>query len=147
MGNAQVVPGTSIPVPSCTPHRRYRDGLYVGEYWEEVAWPENHEMLKILNLNHDQAKSIFMAYAAVDIDNSGEMSIEEFHDYLGIPVTLFSERIFGVLDTDGSGALNFSEFCVGVWNYCTYDTKLIAKVRRSFCGTGASRPRSAAGLL
>jgi len=47
------------------------------------------------------------------------MSVEEFHDYLGVPVTKFSERIFGVLDTDGSGALDFGEFCVGVWNYCT----------------------------
>jgi hypothetical protein len=52
------------------------------------------------------------------------MSVEEFHDYLGMPQTKFSERVFGVLDADGSGALDFEEFSAGVWNYCTYDTKV-----------------------
>jgi hypothetical protein len=32
----------------------------------------------------------------------------------GVPQTKFSERIFGVLDMDGSGALDFAEFAVGV---------------------------------
>lgn len=56
------------------------------------------------------------------------MSVEEFHQYLGVPQTKFSERVFGILDLDGSGALDFLEFAVGVWNYCTYDTRLITKL-------------------
>ena len=56
------------------------------------------------------------------------MSVEEFHQYLGVPQTKFSERVFGILDLDGSGALDFLEFAVGVWNYCNYDTRLITKL-------------------
>lgn len=41
-----------------------------------------------------------------------------FHSYQGVPQTKFSERIFGVLDMDGSGALDFFEFSVGV-RYCS----------------------------
>ena len=56
------------------------------------------------------------------------MSVEEFHQYLGVPQTKFSERVFGIIDLDGSGELDFLEFAVGVWNYCTYDTRLITKL-------------------
>jgi len=37
-----------------------------------------------------------------------------FSLHQGVPQTKFSERIFGVLDMDGSGALDFFEFAVGV---------------------------------
>ena len=56
------------------------------------------------------------------------MSVEEFHEYLGVPQTRFSERVFGILDLDGSGALDFGEFAVGVWNYCTYVRPFAASV-------------------
>ena len=56
------------------------------------------------------------------------MSVEEFHEYLGVPQTRFSERVFGILDLDGSGALDFGEFAVGVWNYCTYVRPFAAPV-------------------
>lgn len=113
---------------SLRPQRRYRGGMTVLEYFEEEIWPENHETFDILNLSRKQAKIIFDAFVAVDVDNSGEMTIKEFHAYLGVPQTKFSERIFGVLDLDGSGALDFKEFAVGVWNYCTYDIRLITKL-------------------
>uniref|UniRef100_A0A7S2CHR9 Calmodulin n=1 Tax=Octactis speculum TaxID=3111310 RepID=A0A7S2CHR9_9STRA len=108
--------------------RRYMSGMLPEDYWEKVAWPENKEVLSILQLNKHQALKIFEAFVDIDSDNSGEMSVEEFHVYLGMTSTKFSERIFGILDADASGALNFSEFAVGVWNYCTYDVRLITKL-------------------
>lgn len=108
--------------------RRYLKGMYAHEYWEELAWPDNKDTLEVLNLDKEKSRVIFDAFVEVDEDNSGQMSVEEFHDYLGVPQTKFSARIFGVLDTDGSGSLEFSEFVVGVWNYCTYDVRLITKL-------------------
>ena len=70
------------------------------------------------------------------------MSVEEFHSYLGMPVTKFSERVFGILDADGSGSLSFEEFSVGVWNYCTYDVRLVTKL--AFDIFGSQRPPSSA---
>lgn len=108
--------------------RRYKSGMTPDQYWEQVAWPENEETLTILRFNRDNAFKVFSAFVDIDGDNSGEMSVEEFHSYLGMPVTKFSERVFGILDADGSGSLSFDEFAVGVWNYCTYDVRLVTKL-------------------
>ena len=82
--------------------RRYMQGMMPSEYWEEIAWPENRETLEVLRFTHDQALTIFRAFVDVDRDCSGEMSVEEFHEYLGVPITRFSERVFGIIDLDGS---------------------------------------------
>lgn len=64
MGSGASVAGHHLP--QCGHGRRYRNGLYVHEYWEEVAWPENKETLGVLNLDHDKSRVIFMAFADVD---------------------------------------------------------------------------------
>ena len=56
------------------------------------------------------------------------MSVKEFHHWLKYPLTKFSERVFGMLDLDNSGFLDFNEFLIGVWNWNTYDASLIAKL-------------------
>ena len=53
--------------------------------------------------------------------------MKEFHGFLGLKPSRFSERIFGILDLDESGALTFNEFVIGIWNFCTYDAMLITK--------------------
>lgn len=70
---------------------------------------------------------MFLLYAKVDVDGGGEVSLEEFHRHFDIDVTKFSERVFGYLDLDDSGELNFNEFVVGIWNFCTFDSKLMVK--------------------
>lgn len=60
---------------SCRPERRYLKGMTAHEYWSEEAWPENREVLECLNLKHDKARVVFDAFVAVDIDNSGQMSL------------------------------------------------------------------------
>lgn len=57
-----------------------------------------------------------------------QVSVNEFHGHLNTYSTKFSERVFAILDQDMSGMLDIREFMVGVWNYCTYDTVLVAKV-------------------
>lgn len=47
--------------------------------------------------------------------------------WLGFTSTKFSERLFGILDLDASGFLDFREFLIGVWNVCTYDAPLFTK--------------------
>lgn len=54
--------------------------------------------------------------------------MDEFHGHLGCQATKFSERVFSILDQNQSGNLDLREFVTGVWNYCTYDSKLVSKV-------------------
>ena len=55
--------------------------------------------------------------------------MDEFHGHLGSQATKFSERVFSILDQNQSGNLDLKEFITGVWNYCTYDSKLVSKVK------------------
>lgn len=87
--------------------RRYLGGMKPEKYFRTVCWVELEETLTILGFSYDNAMKIFEAFIEIDADNSAEMSVDEFHKYLGQDVTKFSERVFGILDTDGSGMLNF----------------------------------------
>jgi Ca2+-binding EF-hand superfamily protein len=55
------------------------------------------------------------------------VDLEEFHSWYSFEITKFSSRIFGIVDLDGSGDLNFTEFVVGLWNFLTFDRMAITK--------------------
>lgn len=52
--------------------------------------------------------------------------------YYALKPTKFSDRVFTFLDKDASGKLDFREYCLGIWNYCTYDVRQMARVAFSF---------------
>lgn len=108
--------------------RRYLGGLKPAKYFEDVLWPEHVETLTILGLSQERSMEVFEAFIDIDADNGGEISIDEFHAWLSFDVTKFSERVFRILDMDGSGFLDFKEFAIGIWNYCTYDAALVTKL-------------------
>ncbi len=107
--------------------RRYRYGIRPKKYFNTKIMPELKETFGILNFTYKNAYSLFRAFINIDFGNDGEISIKEFHQFLGLKETRFSERIFGILDLDESGALTFNEFVIGIWNFCTYDEMLITK--------------------
>ena len=108
--------------------RRYLGGLRFEKYFDEVLWVEHREVFEILNLTRMRAFEVFEAFAEIDEDVSGEISVNEFHEWLAFKKTKFSARVFGILDSDGSGFLDFKEFLTGVWNWNTYDAALITKL-------------------
>eukprot|EP00628_Pelagophyceae_sp_CCMP2097_P040115 CAMPEP_0184268318 /NCGR_PEP_ID=MMETSP0977-20130417/32075_1 /TAXON_ID=483370 /ORGANISM="non described non described, Strain CCMP2097" /LENGTH=658 /DNA_ID=CAMNT_0026574113 /DNA_START=89 /DNA_END=2062 /DNA_ORIENTATION=+ len=108
--------------------RRYLGGLKAGKYFDEIAWPEHEELFSILGFDREQGLAVFEGFIEIDDDNSGEISNLEFHRWLGFQVTKFSERVFGIIDLDGSGFLDFREYVIGVWNFNTYDASLVAKL-------------------
>lgn len=89
---------------------------------------ETRRTLEGLRLEKANAFEIFKAFADIDRGRNGEITVEEFHSFLGAPITKYSERVFGIIDLDASGKLSFFEFAIGVWNYCTYDVSLITKL-------------------
>jgi len=46
--------------------------------------------------------------------------------FLDLEKTRFTKRIFSIFDEDGSGLIDFREFVLSLWNYCT-----LTKVRHS----------------
>ena len=108
--------------------RRYLGGMRPDKYYDSVIWRDLGETLQILGFTYDSGFDVFSAFIDIDDDNSGEVGVSEFHKWLGFPATKFSERVFGILDMDGSGQLDFREFMIGVWNWNTYDATGITKL-------------------
>lgn len=40
--------------------------------------------------------------------------------FIDMDRTLFGQRAFQVMDEDGDGTIDFREFVISVWNYCTF---------------------------
>lgn len=55
-------------------------------------------------------------------DGDGELDSLELLMFLDRERTRFTERLFGLMDTDASGAIDFRELVVSLWNYCTLDS-------------------------
>eukprot|EP00639_Heterosigma_akashiwo_P031669 CAMPEP_0194672140 /NCGR_PEP_ID=MMETSP0295-20121207/6257_1 /TAXON_ID=39354 /ORGANISM="Heterosigma akashiwo, Strain CCMP2393" /LENGTH=370 /DNA_ID=CAMNT_0039555771 /DNA_START=135 /DNA_END=1244 /DNA_ORIENTATION=+ len=73
---------------------------------------------KSLGLHNRDVWALHSSYAAIDGDNSGTIEVKELMAYLGLH-SQFTNRVFRIFDEDGSGELDFREFVVSMWNYCT----------------------------
>uniref|UniRef100_A0A7S1XZZ4 EF-hand domain-containing protein n=1 Tax=Phaeomonas parva TaxID=124430 RepID=A0A7S1XZZ4_9STRA len=96
-------------------------------HWETVVSQELEDTLITLGFTMEDGSELYHTFREIDSDNGGEISVDEFHEFLGLTKTRFTDRVFGILDTDGSGMLDLKEFMIGIWNYCTYDLKLMSK--------------------
>jgi len=74
-----------------------------------------------LQLDPRTIQRFYIVFNDIDEDGSGEISKDEFYGYLKIDETAFSDRVFEIIDLDKSGEIDFREFVVCLWNYCTYD--------------------------
>jgi len=55
----------------------------------------------------------------MDKDSSGSISVLEMLNFLDVDRTKFTKRVFSTFDADRSGKIDFREFVVTLWNYCT----------------------------
>ena len=46
---------------------------------------------------------------------------------LHIDTTRFTKRAFALIDEDGDGQVDFFEFVVAIWNYCTLDWESLVR--------------------
>lgn len=85
-----------------------------------VKQPEGVDFtFSLLALKPNEIKKLKNAFRKADDDGSGELSPGEFTEFIGVEHTKFSERVFGVMDLDLSGVMDFEEFVVACWNYAT----------------------------
>ena len=67
-----------------------------------------------LRLKRKDLAKLYKQFLKYDKDKSGTIEVKEFFDLIREPQTLFGEAIFKIVDLDGSGALDFSEFVEAV---------------------------------
>jgi Ca2+-binding EF-hand superfamily protein len=61
----------------------------------------------------------------LDGDGSGKISYFELLMHIDLDTTLFSDRMFKLFDMDHSGTIDFREYVLAVWNYCSLDQRTI----------------------
>ena len=64
----------------------------------------------------------------MDNDGSGHISIEEFFQKFDLQWSSFNLKVFGAIDFSGENSIDFGEFFVGFWNFCTLTQDSIIKV-------------------
>lgn len=58
----------------------------------------------------------------MDVDGRGTVDVDEFVVTLRLESSKFTERVFEVFtDEEDGGTLDFYQYVVSLWNYCTLD--------------------------
>lgn len=92
------------------------------------GWLELFDALKLTRKEITQLQKMFRK---VDLDGSGSVDTVELLTLLDIERTRFTEQIFALFDSDGSGKVDFREWVISLWNYCTIGEAGLGKQERS----------------
>lgn len=107
---------------SCAARRRVAD--------VRRKWPSTFDALR---LTDKQIWRLLTCFDGMDEDNNHTISRQEFFRGIDLERTLFSERAFRVIDQDDSGSLDFNEFVIAVYNYCTMRRDALVKFAFDLC--------------
>ena len=80
-----------------------------------------------LKITEAETFEFFRLYDKVDRDNSGEISLDEFFKLFDLDFTGFGKNIFSAMDISGDNKVEFVEFFIGLWNYCTLEKDSLLK--------------------
>jgi hypothetical protein len=86
------------------------------------------DVFKAMKLQHGEVKAMFAIYNRVDSDRSGSIDVVELLTLLDIERTAFTERIFSAFDKDHTGKIDFYEFVVSLWKFCTLGNGSLSKI-------------------
>lgn len=86
----------------------------------ELLPPKAERTIETLGITREDAARILAVFFRIDKDASNEVSLVEFLSYFKFEPTKFAVRCFSIMDEDRSGEIDFREFLVSIWNYCTY---------------------------
>eukprot|EP00752_Nemacystus_decipiens_P017937 g16080.t1 len=88
--------------------------------YDTSVWARKYRHdFEALQLSEEQVRLMWDEYCKIDEDKSGEISLWELFEALDMKQSKFTKRIFRIFDEDGSGSVDFREFVMSLWNYCT----------------------------
>jgi len=70
-----------------------------------------------------EVDQLYTVFVGMDRDNSHEISRDEFLRGMTVESTMFMRKVFGIMDMDSSGELNFLEFVCSIWNILCNDAR------------------------
>jgi Ca2+-binding EF-hand superfamily protein len=88
-----------------------------------------HSIYHTFKITTEDLFKLYTAYATLDTDKSGTLDVTEFLRAIDYDSTPFSRRVFSMFDGDGSGVVDYFEYVVSVWNYCTLSKYSLGKTK------------------
>ena len=80
-------------------------------------------MVEFLAMSEADVMNLMASYKEMDEDDSGEVSLTEFFDYIDVDRSVFGDNMFKFLDEDNDGQLDFPELVNAVGTYCMFGVK------------------------
>jgi len=74
---------------------------------------------ELLGIYEEDAGKMYKTFLAIDNDASNEIAVSELCYHIKHEENNFTKRIFNSFDSDKSNYINFKEFVLSLWNFCT----------------------------
>ena len=104
--------------------------LYTPEFQliqQHPRYPEWCIKFDALLLTKTTVQELHKSFCIADMDHSGTIDLVEMLTILDLEKTRFTERVFSIFDEDRSGKIDFGEFVLSLWNYCTLSRTTLGK--------------------
>lgn len=89
------------------------------EQFSKPAMQDCLRQFKAMQFSNSDIRKLYDIFRAVDVDGSGSIALSELLTHIHLDRTPFTEKIFSIFDDDRSGEIDFKEFVMSLWNYCT----------------------------
>jgi|TARA_B110000208_G_scaffold181235_1_gene231749 Ca2+-binding EF-hand superfamily protein len=121
----------SQPLLRTTTGRTRVMGAMAGRY-SDATEGKCDRIFDRLGITKGEGMKFFKMFEKVDKDHSGSINLDEFFKLMDLEWSSFAMKAFQIMDVDKQEAgqnneLEFSEFFVGLWNYCTLDRSALIK--------------------
>jgi len=90
-------------------------------YSAEPITKQWKKLFEILQLSEDDVGLLYLIFQKMDKTKTGAISTSAMLNFLDVDRTKFTKRVFSMFDTDHSGKIDFREFVMTLWNYCTLE--------------------------
>lgn len=101
-------------------------GLQVSFDYNKVPM-EWLEVFKRMKLTRSEVKQIHEIFDKIDVKQKGGIDIVEWLTFLDLDRTPLTERIFCAFDKDDNRIIDFYEFVISLWKFCTLGDGAISK--------------------
>jgi Ca2+-binding EF-hand superfamily protein len=98
-------------------------GKYARIYHEKKEIKKFKSHYDLIGLKEADVGLLYEAFLEIDFDNSGTILLHELLSYVLSEETAFVKKVFSAFDTDQNKYLDFHEFVISIWNYCTLNPK------------------------
>ena len=108
--------------------------------YNTLQYQEWNKTFHALQISKAEVYRLHRTFGKVDLDNSGTIDVVELLTVIDVDRTPFSERVFSIFDEDKSGKIDFYEFVLSLWNYCTLSRVTLGKTESSYLSIPPSFP-------